>query len=55
MFIEMKSIFFEVFKVPKTKGIALDKFEEIMRRFYLALEYGNWRALTILYLSFRKI
>ena len=25
--------FFEVFKVPKTKGIALDKFNKIIRRF----------------------
>ena len=25
--------FFEVFKVPKTKGITLDKFNKIIRRF----------------------
>ena len=28
-----KNPFFEVFKVPKTKGIALDKFDEIIGRF----------------------
>ena len=28
-----KNSFFEVFKVPKTKGIALDKFDEIIRGF----------------------
>ncbi|CTJ70673.1 hypothetical protein ERS069943_00965, partial [Streptococcus pneumoniae] len=28
-----KNPFFEVFKVSKTKGIALDKFDEIIGRF----------------------
>ena len=28
-----KNPFFEVFKVPKTKGISLDKFDEIISRF----------------------
>ena len=28
-----KNPFFEVFKVPKTKGIAFDKFDEIIGRF----------------------
>ena len=28
-----KNPFFEVFKVPKTKGVALDEFDEIVSRF----------------------
>ena len=28
-----KNSFLKVFKVPKSKGIALDKFDEIIRRF----------------------
>ena len=28
-----KNPFFEVFKVPKTEGISLDKFDEIISRF----------------------
>ena len=28
-----KNPFFEIFKIPKTKGIAFDKFDEIIRRF----------------------
>ena len=33
MFRAIKNPFFEVFKVPKTKGIAFDKFNEIISRF----------------------
>ena len=32
--------FFEVFKVPKTKGIALDKFDEIIGCFQFGV--GSW-------------
>ena len=32
-----KNPFFEVFKVPKTKGIALDKFDEIIGRFQFGI------------------
>ena len=38
--------FFEVFKVPKTKGITLDKFNKIIRRFQFGgtlLSYFVWR------------
>ena len=31
---------FEVFKVPKTKGIALDKFDEIIGRFQVGVRIG---------------
>ena len=32
--------FFEVFKVPKTKGISFDKFDEIMGRFQFGFRIG---------------
>ena len=32
--------FFEVFKVPKTKGISLDKFDEIIGRFQFGVGIG---------------
>jgi len=35
-----KNPFFEVFKVPKTKGIAFDKFDEIIGRFQFGVGIG---------------
>ena len=35
-----KNPFFEVFKVPKTKGIALDKFDEIIGGFQFGVGIG---------------
>ena len=35
-----KNPFFEVFKVPKTKGISLDKFDEIIGRFQFGVGIG---------------
>ena len=35
-----KNAFFEVFKVPKTKGIALDQFDEIIGRFQFWVGIG---------------
>ena len=39
--------FFEVFKVPKTKGIAFDKFDEIIQSSNFALNRvteGHWQS-----------
>ena len=35
-----KNSFFKVFKVPKTKGISFDKFDEIMGRFQFGFRIG---------------
>ena len=35
-----KNPFFEVFKVPKSKGIALDEFDEIIGRFQFCVGIG---------------
>ena len=40
-----KNPFFEVFKVPKTKGIALDKFDEIIGRFQFGVWIGELKSV----------
>ena len=40
-----KNPFFEVFKVPKTKGIALDKFDEIIRCFQFCVGKGELKGV----------
>ena len=35
-----ENLFFEVFKVPKTKSIALDKFDKIIGRFQCGVRIG---------------
>ena len=37
--------FFEVFKVPKTKGISFDKFDEIIGRFQFGVRIGELKGV----------
>ena len=41
-----KNAFFEVFKVPKTKGIALDQFDEIIGRFQFWVGIGQLKGVV---------
>ena len=40
-----KNPFFEVSKVPKTKGIVLDKFDEIIRWFQFCIGKGELKGV----------
>ena len=40
-----KNPFFEVFKVPKTKGITFDKFDEIIGRFQVGVGIGQLKGV----------
>ena len=40
-----KNPFFEIFKVPKTKGIAFDKFDEIIRCFQFCIGKGELKGV----------
>ena len=40
-----KNSFFEVFKVPKSKGISFDKFNEIIGRFQFGVRIGELKGV----------
>ena len=40
-----KNPFFEVFKVPKSKGISFDKFNEIIGRFQFGVRIGELKGV----------
>ena len=44
-----KNPFFEVFKVPKTKGISLDKFDEIIGCFQFGVGIGQLKGVDNLF------
>lgn len=46
--------FFEVFKVPKTKGVALDKFDEIISDFQFGVRIGQFKGIDNFLVIFEK-
>ena len=46
--------FFEVFKVPKTKGIALDKFDEIIGCFQFGIRIVQLKGVDNLFFIFEE-
>ena len=49
-----KNPFFEVFKVPKTKGIALDKFDEIIGGFQFGVRVEQLKGVDNLLFVLQK-
>ena len=49
-----KNPFFEVFKVSKTKGIALDKFDEIIGRFQFGIRIVQLKGVDNLFFIFEE-
>ena len=49
-----KNPFFEVFKIPKSKGIALDKFDEIIGRFQFGVGIGQLKGVDNLLFILQK-
>ena len=46
--------FFEVFKVPKTKGVALDKFDGIISDFQFGVRIGQFKGIDNFLVIFEK-